>query len=212
MSLPGTHTLATWAFGGLVGLAVVASVLVLAGIGLTFGTLLSFLRDGGWSRIRRAVLLAALLTALLIAATAALVGWAHGLAPRDRQGGDAGYGIAFLAWAALCAATLAAWTAAATRTAARLPLPDVTLRFETWLAVAVAVAMAVMAAATAVWWIAVADVAPAALTGSTAGHASALVPQLVVAMALMVLATALGAAGARQAGRALGDLNGAPAA
>ncbi len=113
----------------------------------------------------------------------------------------------FLAWAALCAGTLAAWTAAATRTATCLPLREVTLRVQTWLAVTVSVAMAVMAAATAVWWIAVANRAPAALTGSSAGHASAFVPQLVVAMAMMVVATALGVAGARHAGRALGDFN-----
>ncbi len=208
-AVPGTHALASRAFDGLLGGAVVASVLVLAVIGLTLGTLLSFLRGGGWPRIRRAVVVAGLMTALLVAATAALVAWAHGLTPRARQGHDAAYGIGFLAWGTLGAGTLVAWTAAATRTAACLPLRDMTVRFQTWLAVAASVAMAVMAAATVVWWIAVANVSPAALTGSSAGHASALVPQLVVALALMVVATALGAAGARQAGRALGDFDGA---
>ena len=208
-ALPGTHALASLAFDSLLGVAVVASVLVLAGIGLTLGAVLGFLRDGGWPRIRRAALIAAAMTALLVAATAALVVWAHGLSRPDRQGHDVAYGIAFLAWGALGAGALVAWTAAATRIAACLPLPDVTLRLQTGLAVAVSVAMAVMAAATAVWWVAVADVAPAALTGPSAGHASALVPQLVAAMALMVVATGLGAAGARQAGRALGDLKGA---
>jgi hypothetical protein len=208
-AVPGTHALASRAFDGLLGVAVVASVLVLAGIGLTLGALLRFLRDGGWPQIRRAVIVAGLMTALLVAATVVLVAWAHGLTPRDRQGHDTGYAIAFLAWAALGAGTLVCWTAAATRTAARLSLGDVTLRFQTWLAVSVSVAMAVMAAATVVWWIAVADVAPAALTGSSAGHASALVPQLVVAMALMVVATALGVTGARRAGRAVREFGGA---
>lgn len=205
-SLPGSHALASGAFDGLLGVAVVAGVLVLVGIGLTLGALIGFLRAGGWPQIRPAVIVAGLMTALLVAVTVALVLWAHGLTPRDRQGHDTGYAIAFLAWAALCAGTLVSWTAAATRTAARLSLRDVTLRSETWLAVSVSVAMAVMAAATAVWWIAVANVAPAALTGSS-GHGSALVPQLVVAMGLMVVATALGATGARRARRALRDLD-----
>jgi hypothetical protein len=211
-ALPGAHALASRAFDGLLGVAVVASVLVLVGIGLALGALLRFLRDGGWPQIRRTVIVAGLMTALLVAATIGLVVWAHGLTARDRQGHDTAYAIAFLAWAALCAGTLVSWTAAATRTAACLSLRDVTLRFQTWLAVSVSVAMAVMAAATAVWWISVANVAPAALTGSSAGHASALVPQLVVAMALMVVATAVGAAGARRAGRALRDFDGAASA
>jgi hypothetical protein len=208
-AVPGTHALASRAFDGLLGVAVVASVLVLAGIGLSLGALLRFLREGGWLQIRSAVIVAGLMTALLVAATVVLVVWAHGLTPRDRQGHDTGYAIAFLAWAALGAGTLVSWTAAASRTAARLSLGDVTLRFQTWLAVSVSVAMAVMAAATAVWWIAVADVAPDALTGSSAGHASALVPQLVAAVALMVVATALGATGARRASRALREFGGA---
>jgi hypothetical protein len=64
--------------------------------------------------------------------------------------------------------------------------------------------MGVIAAATAVWWAVVATASPAALTGGPdVGHASALVPQLVLAMAIMVAATGLGAAGALRAVRAL---------
>jgi hypothetical protein len=63
------------------------------------------------------------------------------------------------------------------------------------------------AVAGSAWWIAVADVAPAALSGgSPSPSASALVPQLILAAVLMLLATGLGAVGARQAAAALPEL------
>jgi hypothetical protein len=72
------------------------------------------------------------------------------------------------------------------------------------LAAAATAAMGLIAAATAVWWVTVAQASPAALTGGPdVGRQSALVPQLVVAMVIMLCATALGAVGARRAARAL---------
>jgi thiamine transporter ThiT len=68
--------------------------------------------------------------------------------------------------------------------------------------------MIVMALATAVWWAAVAVQAPAALTGSNAARGSAAVPQLIVAMIVMLTACALASRGARVTTRALPCLNG----
>jgi hypothetical protein len=204
----GSHTAATVAFDSLIGVALVTSGLVLAGIALTLPALARVVRESGWSPIRGPGIRAAVLSAVLLLATAGLVAWAHGLAPRDRQGHDALYAAGFVAWGLLCAATLAAWTSAAIRTAARLTLATSILRLEARLAAAVAVAMAVMATATAVWWAAVGSLSPGALTGSAGGRASAIVPQLIVAMALMLAAVALAGLGARQAVRALPDLAG----
>jgi hypothetical protein len=198
------HSTATATFTTLIAVAVVAAVLVLAGIGLAVPSLLSFLRGGGWRDIRARVLTASWLTAALIAATVGLAAWAHGLTPRARNGHDSLYGAAFLAWAALCSGTLLAWTAAAARTARHLHLATWTLRLQARLAAAATAAMGVIVAATVVWWAVVATASPAALTGGPdVGHAWALVPQLVLAMAIMVAATGLGAAGALRAVRAL---------
>jgi hypothetical protein len=202
----GHHTAATVAFGALIAVAVATSLVVLAGIALTLPTLVRFLGDGGWPHVHRHVRRAALMTVALLGATAGLAAWAHGLTVRDRNGSDGLYEAGFLVWAALAAGTLFTWTSAASRTAARLHLPSSTLRIEGRLAAVVALAMVVMTAATAVWWVAVGAISPGALTGSSDAHATALVPQLVVAMALMLAAAGLGAAGARRASGGLAAL------
>jgi hypothetical protein len=203
----GSRTPATAAFGGLIAVAFVAGVLVLAAIALAIPSLLVFLRDGGWPQIRRRMLSAGLMTFIVLAATVALVVWARSLTPSARDGHDTAYALGFVAWAVLVAGGLLAWTAAAAATARCVSLRAATLRTQARIAMAVSVAMGVMTAATVTWWIAVADVAPAALTGGSASRsASALVPQLIVAAVLMLLATCLGAAGARQAAAALPEL------
>lgn len=200
----GSQALPSVAFGGLVVGAICASVLVLVGLASTFPSLVALLRGGGWPVIRRPVVTAVLLTVVMIAATVVLVVWAHGLNGRQRAGDDTAYAIAFVTWGLLAVVCLFVWTVAAVTTARRLRLPVATLRLEAKLATAVTVVMAVMTAATAVWWAALADAAPWFLAGRPVGSsASPLAPEPVAAAALMVLATLLGAAGARQALRAL---------
>ena len=184
-------------------LAAATAVLVLAGIALTLPRLLTFLRSGGWPRIRRWILAGTALTILLVAATAGLAAWAHGLTPHARNGHDALYGAAFLTWGALAAATLLAWTKAATSTADQLPLSARTLQLHARLTTVIAAAMTTMTAATMTWWTAVAIVSPGALTGPPASpHASPVVPALTVAIALMALASGLATVGARRANTA----------
>jgi MFS family permease len=204
MPAGSAHGTASAAFTTLIAVAVVAGLLVLTGIGLTLPSLRLLLRGGGWRQIRTRVLSAVGLTAVVIAATIGLAVWAHGLTPPARNGHDTAYGIAFVAWAALCAATLVAWTAAAARTARHLHLTAGTLRLLARLAAAATGAMAVIAVATAVWWGVVASASPAALTGAPAvSHQSAFVWQLVVAIAIMLFAIGLGVLGTRRAVRAL---------
>jgi hypothetical protein len=173
------------AFAVLVCGAVCGAVLVLAGLALA----LPALRQLGGRAIRRATRPALVVTGAALAATAGLMAWAHGLTPPQRDGADTGYAIAFVAWAALCAACLLAWTAAAVTIARRLALRASTLRAETGLAFAVTAAMAVTTAASLTWWAALGD------------RIASL--ELGLASALMLAATALAVAGSRRAARAI---------
>lgn len=194
------HPVAATAFAALYVVAILTGILVLAGIALAIPALITFLGAGGWPQIRRPILAAAVLTAVLVAATGALTGWAHTLPPAARNGHDSLYAAAFLAWAALAATSLLAWTRAATHTADRINLTPTTLQLHARMTPVIAVAMVVMTATTLAWWAAVAIVSPRALTDAPAApHASAIVPALVAAAALMILATALAATGARRA-------------
>jgi hypothetical protein len=205
-ALPGSHPLATIAFDVLIATAAVASVLVLAGIAVASPSLRRLLRDGGWSRIQRGIVTASITTVILIAATVGLVLCAHSLTAHQRAGADVAYACAFAVWALLGLGTLLTWTRAAVRTERCLHLSAHALAGQACLAAGVAGAMTIMTAATATWWIAVGAHTSAALTGSDAAHASAAVPQLIIAIALMLSAAAMSSVGARQAIRSLPGL------
>ena len=107
----------------------------------------------------------------------------------------------------LGAACLLAWTSVATKIASGLRCSRAVLRAEALIAPVVAGAMAVMTVAAAAWWAIVGHDHPAALTGgSTAAHPSAVVPQLVIAAALMFTATVIAGVGAVRADVALAEL------
>jgi hypothetical protein len=189
---PGTRVVPEVAFVVLVVCAFVGGALVLAGIGAALPALTGFLLAGGWPQLRRTVRPAAALAVALAAATAGLALWSRGLSDGQRNGDDALYAAAFLAWVVLAAACLIAWTAAAVRLARRLRLTAAALRAEAWLAAGVTAAMAAVTAATVTWWIAVAGT-----------QAAPLASELGVATGLMAVATLAGAAGTRHAHRAL---------
>jgi hypothetical protein len=203
----GGHPLASLAFTSLSALAVLGGVLVLAGIAASVPSVGRFLSQGGWAAVRTRVLANVVASAVLLVATVALVTWAHTLDARARDGHDTAYATAFAVWALLGASCLLLWTGAAANVARRLDLRAATLRVQSRLATTVAIAMGAMAGAVATWWASVGHAAPGALTGSPGdAHASAIVGQLVLAGALMAVATALGAFGARRASRALDGL------
>jgi hypothetical protein len=192
------------AFDGLTVAAGIASLLVLLGIASAMPSLVRFLRAGGWPAIRRRVVTAAVLSGVAIAATVALAAWARHLNVQQRNGGNPSYSGIFIIWALLVVGSLAAWTRAAVAAARRLSLPPGVLRLDAWLAAAVTLAMAVMTAATAIWWAALANSAPWTLSGSGAGSpGSPLPPQLLAYATLMLIATLLGAFGAVLARRGL---------
>jgi len=195
------------AFSVLTIVAGVAAAAVAGGIALVLPAAWRLLRDGGWPRIRGRAVAAAVLTAAVVAATIALSRWAHGLSSVDRNGRDHLYAAAFVAWGALVAAWLFAWTSVATRIAADVRCDRLVLRAQAWLAPAVAVAMIAMTIAAVVWWVIVGARAPGALTGGAAvGHPSPLVPTLLLATVLMVIATTVAVIGAARAQSARAEL------
>lgn len=192
------------AFDALVVAAALGSVLVLAGVACVCPSLVAFMRGGGWREIRGVVLRASLVTVPTVAVTVALLVWAHRLSSEQRNGHDSAYLLGFGAWGLLIVACLVAWTVAGVATARRLAFSASLLRLEAWLAAAVSATMAAMTIATAVWWAAVASAAPWFFTGRPVGTStSALVPQLLLAMLLMLIATPLAIAGALRALRTL---------
>jgi hypothetical protein len=119
----------------------------------------------------------------------------------QRNGHDGAYAAAVGFSAVLLFASFIAWTVAAVAVARRLDLSRRVLRLETFLATAVTACMAAVTAATVVWWAALASAAPWFLAGRPTGStASPAAPALIGATILMLLSTAVAAAGA---GRAL---------
>lgn len=193
-SLPGV------AFGVLVAASVCGALLVVAGIGVALPSFVALLRAGGWQPIRRRATFAAILTALALAAIAGLVAWASGLDSHQREGSDTAYAAAFVVSALLVCGCLAAWTATAAAIARRLELGAAAMRLQSWLATAIAIAMATVTAATVAWWVSLAGAGRSFLAGPGPGALdSTLPPELVAAVALMIAATLLAGAGARRA-------------
>ena len=197
------------AFDVLLLTAGIGSALVLLGVALSLPGVVTLIRRGGWTTVRRPIIRATLLSLLAVAATIGLARWAHSLTPAARNGHDAFYGGVFVAWVLLLGACLAGWAVAARATARELSWSTKILRLEVWLGVTVTVTMVVMTIATAVWWATVASAAPWFFAGHPVGSgASPLTPNVAVPAALMLCATALGVLGAVRAGKALAHVAG----
>ncbi len=191
------------AFDVLVVTAGVGSALVLLGVATSLPRLATFLRDGGWPKLRRPLTRATVLSLLAVVATFGLAAWAHSLTPAARNGSDPAYSLVFLAWVALFAGCLFASAMAAAAAARQLTSSIRTLTFELWLGIAVTAAMAVMTIATAVWWASLARLAPWFFDGRPIGSsASAFEWNIAIPAMFMVGATALGLIGATRAARA----------
>jgi hypothetical protein len=191
------------AFDALLISAGVGSVLVVAGVAAVVPALARLLRGGGLGQVRRRLLAASAVTAAAAPASAGVIVWAGTLTAAQRDGGDGAYALVAGLWGLLLVGCLAAWTVAGVALARRLELSARVLRLEALLAAGVAVTMASMTAATAVWWAALARSAPWFLAGAPHGSsASPLAPQLLGATILMLLATGLASAGAGRAVRA----------
>jgi hypothetical protein len=183
-------------------LATVAAVVVAFGAAVALPAFVTFLGDGGWRAVRRPFWRAVALSAVGLAATAAVSLWAHHLSVAQRNGADAVYSWSIVCFALLVTAIVAQWTATAVAAARRITLGARALHTEAVLAVVLALTMAAMTAATAVWWGAMAHSASWFLPGRARGHAaSPVTSNLVVTMAIMVTATGAAAFGVTRIGR-----------
>jgi len=208
-SLPPSQVgLPAAAFTALQVAAVVGAALVALGALAVLPALVRYLRAGGWHDLRRPVLAASVASVVVVAATVGLAGWAHSLTFAQRNGADGNYSAAFVAWAAGVAVALALWTAVAVRAVRRIDTGRAVLGIEALLAAGVALAMAVMTAATAAWWVALSSDAPWFLRGARPGTSpSPLEPRLALTMVVMVAATAIAARGVVRAGRSWSALH-----
>ena len=196
--------LPTTAFSALVIAAAVGSTLVLVALVAVLPSVVQFLRTGGWQHVRRTTLVAVGLTIAALAGSAAVIVWAHSLSSAERNGDNGAYAAGVTCWAVLLIACVASWTTVAVAVGRRLELSSRMLRLDALLAAAVTVAMAVMTAATAVWWASLASSAPWFLAGQPSGTTgSAFAPTLTVATSLMLVATLVAALGAYRAVRAV---------
>ena len=168
-------------------IAPVVGIVVISGAVLALQSSMRFLRSGGWPTVRRHVLWATACTGLTAGVTIPLLVWAHHLSDQQRSGGLADYEALFLTWAVLVTATLALRTVVAVAAARRVTFSRLLLVAEATLAVAVAPAMVVSLAATALWWTAVADHAPSFRPADL---------RLIATVGLMALASATAVGGA----------------
>lgn len=171
--------------------AVLTALTVLLGVVVAIPALMRFLSGGGWSRVKRPVVRACVVSVLAMAMTVVLVAWAQGLTTAERNGSDVAYSLAFLAWAALVVLAIASWTIAGVVTGRHLTLSSGVLRAERLLATLATVGMLVIVVAVAAWWLSMASAARTFFAGSLAGPT----PQLVGSFVLMVAALTLAVAG-----------------
>jgi hypothetical protein len=203
----GSRGLPRGAYDVVAALGAIAVTLVALGAVVAVPGFVRFVESGGWSSIRGHVLRASVLTLVTIVAVIPLSIWAHHLNEFQRNGGDGRYSGAFVAWALLVAGTAAQWTAAGVAAARRIDLTRRVLHFEAVLAVAVAGTMVVITAATALWWGTMATDAPWFLQGTATGTSpSPFTVQLVLTMALMLMAALVAAYGVVRVARSWAGL------
>lgn len=202
----GARAVPVAAFDTVVVAAAGGAVVVALGALAAMPAFVRYLRADGWSAIRALLIVALAATVVEGAAVMTLAGWAHSLTPGQRNGGSLPYVVAFLALAAVSAATLALWTALAVACARRLRVSPRLLAFEVTLAVSLFGLMAIMGVATVVWWASVATSAPWFLSGSPGRAASAFDPALVVSVVLMLMALATSGYGVARIARHRGPV------
>jgi hypothetical protein len=192
MTAPSRQSVPAAAYDVVFIAAVVGAALVLAGSIVALPALVRWARAGGWRELRRPLVGLALLTVVVLVATAAAALWAHHLSDAARNGGSPGYTAAFLGWAALVSVWVLLTAATVVAVARRLSFGDWASRVLSGLAVALAIVMLAVAAAVVTWWLALLGSAPALFGPGLRGALAPLLVASVGAMALAVLAAGFG--------------------
>ncbi|HEY5092461.1 MAG TPA: hypothetical protein VII60_04280 [Acidimicrobiales bacterium] len=192
----GSSSPARVGFDIVAGCGALGMILVLIGACVALPSFVAFLRSGGWTVARRRILHSLTLTVLALVAIVPLSLWSRHLNSVQRNGGDGAYSGAFIAWAVLIALTLVSWDRVALQCVARMALSSRVLRVEALLATGVSILMVTITAGAALWWVRVGSSAPWFLQGTSYGSsASPLTPNLILTLALMVVAACAGALG-----------------
>jgi hypothetical protein len=156
-------------------------------------TFVTFVRAGGWPAIRRRVKWAVIATLATAAAVGGLAVWASDLSSHQRNTGFGWYQLSFVIAAALFAAAVATWSAAAVAVTRRLDVGSGQLKVTGVLAVLVGMCMPVMTAAAALWWGSMATTAPWFLAGTPVGSSpSPWAANLLGVLLVMTIASAAG--------------------
>ena len=201
---PADRSLPAAGYATVLGAALAGSAAVVLAASLCLPSFVGGLRRGGWVRVRRPTVRAAVITALTGLTGLGAVVWAHHLDGPQRNGAFWPYTVVALVGAALVAAMLASWVLAAVATVVELPPPDRVLQACGVLSVLVTLAIAVVLGGTVTWWWSVAAHAPWFLDGGPARPATTPVPApLAAASLLMVLGLALASGGAWRVVRSL---------
>lgn len=190
---PGPRRLAGDAYSLVQIAAVVSGLAVVVAAALAAPALRRLLSSGGWRLVRRPLAGALLGTAVLALTTVALSGWAQHLTDGQRNGGDTGYSVAFVAWAVLVAVAVALWTGVGVSVGKRISASRSVLLAQGVLAAVVTTGMVVMTVSVAVWWLA------AARSGGSAAPSG---PQLIGTLTSMLVSVGWASVGVVRIARA----------
>ena len=208
LSTPVTgRSVPTFAYGLVQWSGGVGMILVgVAGL-IALPSLVRFVRREGGRSIRVPLQWMLGTGALVLSATVSLGFWAHDLSSHSRNGGNIGYGLAFLAWGMLVVTFIFVGTGSATSIVQRLNLSRHVLIGLAAVALMELIVMFLVAIGVFIWWGGVTTANPTFLAnaiGSGIGIASnALPPALLVAGALMMSGLLVGLFGVIRVGRAL---------
>lgn len=157
------------AYGAVVVLACVGAAALLSVLIAALSSLRGVITSAHWREFRRPVLVAIGLSLAALAATGGVVLRAQYLTPAQRNGSSPTYLAAFLCWALVIIAMIAAWAIAAIAVEREL---EVTPRLARTVAIASGVlstCAVLIAGSILAWWISLARTAPWALQGGRAG-------------------------------------------
>ncbi len=179
--------IATYHLTAVVG--ILSGILVATGASMTLPSLARFLRNDGWTLIKRSVFHATIPTLIMLAGLLPIGIWAKQLTQYQRNGGDGLYSLTFVTWALLLALAMAAWTRAVVAVARRMELSPQIIHLEGLIAQSLAVMIAVSTTAIGIWWISMGMYAPRFFHGgSPVTPSSAFDPNLIIVMTLMLAA------------------------
>jgi hypothetical protein len=206
-----TRTLAGAGFDAAAAAGIAGCALVLMAAVLVGPSFLRLIRQGGWERVRRPMVLAVVVLTLALTLVAAMAEWAHHLGATERNGGLPVYSASFVVIGLLVVAAVGVATVAAVAVGRRTALAESTVRVLGILALALTVVMALLLGSMATWWGAEASGAPHVMLDGIGNGvpyvSSALPPTLLGAGLLMLLGLALGVAGSLRVIRSLGGLH-----